>query len=242
MVGEFAVVIHLRQADHQALACGDVGNHLCQKILYHLKRSDRLAELQPLLCVFQCRLECAHLDTGRGPADHITRHPEHPRGIREERHGRRLGPVVAAGFGTLDDESIDAECDRLVGLVDTTDLHPNLASGLLQPFDMLSAWQRPEEDGECHLFLDKDGDVFICDEVADQVDAERPLCECLRLPDKMAQDIGGLMSAPIVPSPPASQTAAARAGRAIIAMPALTTGVVRPKARVIEVESIGWVL
>jgi hypothetical protein len=46
------------------------------------------------------------------------------------------------------------------------------------------------------------------------------------------------MSEPIVPSPPASQTAAASAGRAIIAMPALAIGVVSPKARVIEVESI----
>ena len=80
--------------------------------------------------------------------------------------------------------------------------------------------------------------MLIGDEVADQVDAERPLCECLRLPDKMAQDIGGLMSAPIVPSPPASQTAAARAGRAIIAMPALTIGVVSPKVRVMDVENI----
>ena len=40
---------------------------------------------------------------------------------------------------------------------------------------------------------------------------------------------GGLMSDPIVPSPPASQTAAASAGRAIIAMPALTMGVVSLK-------------
>ena len=52
---------------------------------------------------------------------------------------------------------------------------------------------------------------------------------------------GGLMSDPIVPSPPASQTAAARAGRAIIAMPALTMGVVSLKVRVIDVENIIWI-
>jgi hypothetical protein len=46
------------------------------------------------------------------------------------------------------------------------------------------------------------------------------------------------MSEPIVPSAPASQTAAARAGRAIIAMPALTIGVVSPNVRVMDVENI----
>jgi hypothetical protein len=50
------------------------------------------------------------------------------------------------------------------------------------------------------------------------------------------------MSDPIVPSPPASQTAAARAGRAIIAMPALTMGVVSLKARVMDVENMIWIL
>ena len=50
------------------------------------------------------------------------------------------------------------------------------------------------------------------------------------------------MSEPIVPSPPASQTAAARAGRAVIAMPALTIGVVSPKVRVTDVENIIWIL
>jgi hypothetical protein len=51
-------------------------------------------------------------------------------------------------------------------------------------------WQRPEEDGQRHLFLNEDGDVFIGDEVADQIDAERPCCECLRLSNKIAQDAG----------------------------------------------------
>ena len=50
------------------------------------------------------------------------------------------------------------------------------------------------------------------------------------------------MSEPIVPSPPASQTAAARAGRAIIAMPAFTIGVVSPKVRVMDVENMIWIL
>ncbi len=49
---------------------------------------------------------------------------------------------------------------------------------------------------------------------------------------------GGLMSDPMVPSPPALETAAARAGLAIIAMPALTMGVVSPKARVMGVVSM----
>ena len=46
------------------------------------------------------------------------------------------------------------------------------------------------------------------------------------------------MSEPIVPSPPASQTAAASAGRATIAIPALTIGVVSPKVRVMDVENM----
>ncbi len=69
--------------------------------------------------------------------------------------------------------------------------------------------------------------MFFGDEVADQIDAERPFCQCLRLSDEI---------------PPASQTAAARAGRAIIAMPAFTIGVVSPKVRVMDVENMIWIL
>src|ERR1700733_3181988 len=119
MVGEFAFVIHLRQTDHQALACGYVGKHLGEEVLHHLERSDRLAELQPLLCVFQCRLERAHLDTGRGPADHVTRHPEHPRGIAE-----RVAALQAIGFRYPDilqrDDAVlnDLERDLVLNLLD----------------------------------------------------------------------------------------------------------------------------
>ena len=55
---------------------------------------------------------------------------------------------------------------------------------------MLLRRQRPEEDGERHLFLDEDRDVFVGDEVADQVDAEGPPRQCFRLPDEIAQDVG----------------------------------------------------
>ena len=32
--------------------------------------------------------------------------------------------------------------------------------------------------------------MSIGDEVADQIDAERPFCQCLRLSDEIAQDVG----------------------------------------------------
>jgi hypothetical protein len=70
------------------------------------------------------------------------------------------------------------------------DLHPDLYPGPLQLLDMLYRGQRPEEDGKRHLFLNEDGDVFIGDEVADQIDPERPFCQCLRLLDQIAQDVG----------------------------------------------------
>jgi hypothetical protein len=99
---------------------------------------------------------------------------------------------------------------------------------------MLYRGQRPEEDGERDLFLNEDGDVFIGDEVADQIDAERPFCQCLRLPDKIAQDVRRI---DVRADRAEAQTATARAGRAIIAMPALTIGVVSPKVRVMDVEN-----
>ncbi len=83
MVAQLAVVVHLRKPDHQALARRHVGEHLGKQILHQLERSDRLAELLTLLGIFQRRLERAHLDAGRGPADHVAGHPQHPRGVAE---------------------------------------------------------------------------------------------------------------------------------------------------------------
>ena len=82
---------------------------------------------------------------------------EAPADARKQRHGRRFGPIVPAGLRTLDDECVGAECGRLLGFGDAADLHPDLDPGLLQPFDMLRRRQRPEEDGERHLFLNEDG-------------------------------------------------------------------------------------
>ena len=110
-----------------------------------------------------------------------------PADARKERHGRRLGTIVPASLGTLDDECVGAECGRLLGFGDAADLHPDLDPGLFQPLDMLQRRQRPEEDGERHLFLNENGNVFIGDEVADQINAERPFCQCLRLPDEIAK-------------------------------------------------------
>ena len=56
---------------------------------------------------------------------------------RKERHGRRLGAIVPAGLGPLDNECFGAERGRLLGFGNAADLHPDLDSGLLQPFDML---------------------------------------------------------------------------------------------------------
>jgi hypothetical protein len=97
---------------------------------------------------------------------------------------------VPAGLGPLDDKRICAECDRLFGFVDAADLHPDLDPGALQPLDMACGRQRPEEDSERDLLLNEDGDVFIIDEVADQIDAEGPFCECLCLSNQIAQDVG----------------------------------------------------
>jgi len=49
MVAKLALIGHLRQADHHALACSDVGEHLGEQILHHLEGGDRLAELQSFL-------------------------------------------------------------------------------------------------------------------------------------------------------------------------------------------------
>ena len=64
MIVKLAFVIELRQAEHQALASGQIGKHLGEQILNHLERGDRLAELQSLLGVFEGCFECAHLDAG----------------------------------------------------------------------------------------------------------------------------------------------------------------------------------
>ena len=37
MVAELALIIHLREPDHQALARGHVGEHLGEEILHHLE-------------------------------------------------------------------------------------------------------------------------------------------------------------------------------------------------------------
>src|SRR6266852_374504 len=93
MVAELTFIIELRQAEHQALACGQVGKHLGEQILDQLERSDRLAELQPLLGVFEGCFECAHLNTGRRPAHHVSRHPQHAGGIAE-----RIAALQAVRF------------------------------------------------------------------------------------------------------------------------------------------------
>src|SRR6202166_2237313 len=94
MVAKLAFVIKLRQAEHQALARGQIGKHLGEQILDHLERSDRLAELLSLLGVFDGCLECAHLDAGRRPTHHVSRHPQHARGIAE-----RIAALQAVRLG-----------------------------------------------------------------------------------------------------------------------------------------------
>src|SRR5882724_1387736 len=83
MVAKLAFVIERRQAEHQALACGQIGKHLGEQVLNHLERSDRLAELLSLLGVSDGCFECTHLDAGRRPTHHVSRHPQHARGIAE---------------------------------------------------------------------------------------------------------------------------------------------------------------
>src|SRR5260370_1255720 len=94
MVAELAFVIELRQAEHQALACGQIGKHLGEQVLNHLERSDRLAELQSFLCVLDGCFECAHLDAGRRPTHHVSRHPQHACGIAE-----RIAALQAVRLG-----------------------------------------------------------------------------------------------------------------------------------------------
>src|SRR5882672_4347776 len=94
MVAKLAFVIQLRQAEHQALACGQIAKHLGEQILNQLERGDRLAELQSLLGVFEGCLECAHLDAGRRPTHHVSRHPQHACGIAE-----RIATLQAVRFG-----------------------------------------------------------------------------------------------------------------------------------------------
>src|SRR6266478_1575786 len=93
MVAELAFVIERRQAEHQALARGQISKHLGEQILDHLERSDRLAELQSLLGVFNGCFEGTHLDAGRRPTHHVSRHPQHARGIAE-----RIAALQAVRF------------------------------------------------------------------------------------------------------------------------------------------------
>src|SRR5260370_14651827 len=93
MVAELPFIIEWRQAEHQALACGQVGKHLGEQILYQLERSDRLAEFQPLLGVFEGCFECAHLNTRPRPAHHVSRLPQHAGGTAE-----RIAALQAAHF------------------------------------------------------------------------------------------------------------------------------------------------
>src|SRR5258705_1629138 len=83
MVAELAVIVHLRETDHQALTRRHIGEHLGEQILHELERSDWLTELQALLGVLDCRFEGAHLDAGGRPTHHVARHAQYPSGIAE---------------------------------------------------------------------------------------------------------------------------------------------------------------
>src|SRR5260370_32172141 len=93
MVAVLAFVIELRQAEHQALACGQIGKHLGEQVLNHLERSDRLAEMQSFLGVLDGCFVCAHLNAGRRPTHHVSRHPQHSCGIAE-----RIAALQAVRF------------------------------------------------------------------------------------------------------------------------------------------------
>src|SRR6202140_385028 len=73
----------MREAKHQALAGRHVTKHLGDEVLHHLKRSDRLSELFPLLSVGKRIFIGACLATRRHPPASVTRHAEHPRGVTE---------------------------------------------------------------------------------------------------------------------------------------------------------------
>src|SRR5216683_6325962 len=81
LVSQLAVVVQLRQPRHQALAGGDVAEHLGQQVLNQLERRDRLAELQAILGVFEGGLVSAHLAARRRPADHVAGHAQNARSI-----------------------------------------------------------------------------------------------------------------------------------------------------------------
>src|SRR5437763_15357382 len=83
MVTKFAFVIKLREAEHQALARGQIHKHPREQILNQLERSDRLAELQSLLGILEGSLGGALLDARCRPAYHVARHPQHACGIAE---------------------------------------------------------------------------------------------------------------------------------------------------------------
>ncbi len=74
VVLQFAFIIHRTQAKHQALARRHVAEHLGNKVLYHLERSDRLSKLQSLLGVCERMLVGAHLAPRRHPPHNVTRH------------------------------------------------------------------------------------------------------------------------------------------------------------------------
>ena len=83
-VRQLAFVVQLRQAHHQALAGGDVGEHLGEQVLNQLERADRLAELQALLGVFERvpRRRPSGIPSPSQPTS-VARHPQHPRGVAE---------------------------------------------------------------------------------------------------------------------------------------------------------------
>src|SRR4030095_5477786 len=111
--------LKLRRAEYDSLARGDVGEHLREKVLDELERSDRLAELQPLLRISQRILVSAHLQPGRFPRRAVTRAAKHQRSVAE---GHVL--LQAIGFGNADvvegDQSVldDLEANLAVDLLD----------------------------------------------------------------------------------------------------------------------------
>src|SRR6266853_4618185 len=105
MIKHLAVVIYLRQPKHKALAGRHVREHSGEKVLYQLKRGDRLSELQSLLGVGKRVLVGSHLATRRQPADAITSHAQDPRGVPER--VARLEPIRFRHLAIL-------QCDQTV--------------------------------------------------------------------------------------------------------------------------------
>src|SRR6266851_7777526 len=92
---------------------------------------------------------------------------------RDKREDRPGAAIVSTGFRPLHDHRIDAAADRLVCLLQRTDLHPHLHSCGLQAADESLGGIVPEEADHRDPLLHTDIQLSLLGKLRDEVHTER---------------------------------------------------------------------